>query len=122
MTRCCRAIFGTPLPLRLLVPALAAPIGQTQTRSAAILARLRDNKGAYNKRIRVGRGPSSGYGKTSGRGQKGRKARGKVNPWFQGGQTPLIVSKGRRGFENKYVTARARARARASLRTGGRVP
>lgn len=81
----------TPTPTRI------------QTRSASILASLSDNKGAYNKRIRVGRGASSGYGKTSGRGQKGRKARGRVNPWFQGGQTPLVVSHGRHGFINQYV-------------------
>ncbi|KAI1444939.1 hypothetical protein F5Y02DRAFT_408681 [Annulohypoxylon stygium] len=71
-----------------------------QTRSAHILASLSDNKGAYHKRIRVGRGPSSGKGKTSGRGHKGQKQHGKVKPWFQGGQTPLIVSRGKLGFEN----------------------
>lgn len=71
-----------------------------QTRSASILADLRDNKEAYQKRIRVGRGPSSGYGKTSGRGHKGQKQHGKVRPWFQGGQTPLIFSRGRLGFNN----------------------
>lgn len=38
---------------------------------------------------RVGRGHSSGKGKTSGRGQKGQKARGKVRMGFEGGQTPL---------------------------------
>lgn len=61
---------------------------------------MSDNKGAYHKRIRVGRGPSSGKGKTSGRGHKGQKQHGKVKPWFQGGQTPLIVSRGKLGFEN----------------------
>lgn len=76
-----------------------------QTRSAHILASISDNKGAYHKRIRKGRGPSSGYGKTAGRGQKGAKARGSINPWFQGGQTPLIVSHGQVGFVNQYVQA-----------------
>ncbi|KAM7220316.1 hypothetical protein V8F06_004282 [Rhypophila decipiens] len=71
-----------------------------QTRNAHILASISDNKGAYHKRIRKGRGASSGYGKTSGRGQKGTKARGTINPWFQGGQTPLIVSHGQLGFIN----------------------
>lgn len=71
-----------------------------QTRSASILADLRDNRDAYNKRIRVGRGPSAGKGKTSGRGHNGQKQHGKVNPWFQGGQTPLIRQKGQLGFEN----------------------
>jgi len=74
-----------------------------QTRSASILASLSDNAGAYNKRIRKGRGPSSGKGKTSGRGQKGLKARHSINPYFQGGQTPLIVSHGRKGFINQFA-------------------
>ncbi|KAI3343248.1 ribosomal protein L18e/L15P [Ustulina deusta] len=75
----------------------------SQTRSASILASLSDNRGAHQKRIRVGRGPSSGKGKTSGRGHKGQKQHGKVKPWFQGGQTPLIFQKGRLGFDNLYV-------------------
>ncbi|KAF3351778.1 hypothetical protein VdG2_00149 [Verticillium dahliae VDG2] len=71
------------------------------TRHASILANLSDNKGAYNKRIRVGRGASSGKGKTSGRGHKGQGQHGKVKPWFQGGQTPLVVQRGTKGFENR---------------------
>jgi large subunit ribosomal protein L15 len=71
-----------------------------QSRSASILANLRENAGAHQKRIRVGRGPSSGYGKTSGRGHNGRKKHGQVTPRFQGGQTPLAISHGRKGFEN----------------------
>ncbi|KAL1840005.1 hypothetical protein VTJ49DRAFT_922 [Mycothermus thermophilus] len=85
----------TPTP-----PTTATVTTPTQIRSASILANLSDNKGAYNKRIRKGRGPSSGYGKTAGRGHKGQKQHGKVKPWFQGGQTPLIVSHGRHGFIN----------------------
>lgn len=103
--RCCAAAIEAPARQTSLVSLFAALSvqTQTQTRSASILASLSDNKGAYQKRIRVGRGPSSGYGKTSGRGHKGQKQRGKVNPWFQGGQTPLIVSHGRVGFINQYV-------------------
>lgn len=41
------------------------------------------------KRKRVGRGHGSGSGKTSGRGQKGQKARNTIPPGFEGGQTPL---------------------------------
>ena len=74
-----------------------------QTRSASILGNLRDNPGAHQKRIRVGRGPSSGYGKTSGRGHKGQKQHGKVKPWFQGGQTSLMKVWGKKGFVNQYV-------------------
>ncbi|KAI1811292.1 ribosomal protein L18e/L15P [Poronia punctata] len=83
-----------------LFVALSAQSSQNQVRTASILANLSDNPGAHQKRIRVGRGPSSGKGKTSGRGHKGQKQHGKVKPWFQGGQTPLVVQKGRFGFEN----------------------
>ncbi|KAL2021765.1 hypothetical protein VTK56DRAFT_6708 [Thermocarpiscus australiensis] len=96
--RCCAAAIeagSKPPTLTSLFAALSV-----QARSASILASLSDNKGAYNKRIRRGRGPSSGYGKTAGRGHKGQKQHGKVKPWFQGGQTPLIVSHGRVGFIN----------------------
>ncbi|KAK3905219.1 hypothetical protein C8A05DRAFT_41804 [Staphylotrichum tortipilum] len=100
--RCCAA--AVEAQQRPATTSLVSLFAGLSTRSASILASLSDNKGAYNKRIRVGRGPSSGYGKTSGRGQKGRKARGRVNPWFQGGQTPLIVSHGRHGFINHRAT------------------
>ena len=76
---------------------------QQQRRSVSILSSLSDNPAAYNKKIRRGRGPSSGKGKTSGRGQKGTKARGSVRPGFEGGQTPLAIVKGKRGFVNQYV-------------------
>ena len=51
----------------------------------------------------VGRGPGSGMGKTSTRGEKGQKARSGVSikPWFQGGQTPLYRRIPIRGFNNK---------------------
>ncbi|OAQ73515.1 50S ribosomal subunit protein L15 [Pochonia chlamydosporia 170] len=71
-----------------------------QTRNASILSSLANNKGAIHIKKRVGRGPSSGHGKTSGRGHKGQKQHGKVKPWFQGGQTPLIVKHGSMGFTN----------------------
>lgn len=51
---------------------------------------------------RVGRGPGSGMGKTSTRGQKGQKARSgaSISPWFQGGQSPLYRRLPKRGFNN----------------------
>lgn len=51
---------------------------------------------------RVGRGPGSGLGKTSGRGQKGQNARsgGGVRPGFEGGQTTLARRLPKRGFTN----------------------
>ena len=57
---------------------------------------------ASQKRNRVGRGPGSGNGKTSGRGQKGQKARsgGGVRLGFEGGQTPLARRLPKRGFTN----------------------
>lgn len=53
-------------------------------------------------RNRVGRGPGSGNGKTSGRGQKGQKARsgGGVRLGFEGGQTTLARRLPKRGFTN----------------------
>jgi len=72
-----------------------------QARSASILASLSDNAGAYHKRIRRGRGPASGKGKTAGRGQKGQHAHGKVPAGFQGGQTPLEITTPVRG-RRKY--------------------
>jgi large subunit ribosomal protein L15 len=59
---------------------------------------------------RVGRGPASGLGKTSGRGQKGQKARsgGSINPVFEGGQLPLYRRLPKRGFKNaKFKTVYA---------------
>ena len=53
-------------------------------------------------RKRVGRGPGSGLGKTSGKGHKGQNARsgGGVNPVFEGGQLPLYRRLPKRGFSN----------------------
>ncbi|RDW76604.1 mitochondrial 54S ribosomal protein uL15m [Aspergillus mulundensis] len=76
---------------------------QSQTRNAHILASLSDNPGAYHKRIRRGRGPASGKGKTSGRGHKGQGQHGKVPAGFNGGQTPEIVVHGERGFKNIFT-------------------
>ena len=53
------------------------------------LAELKPNEGAKRPRKRIGRGPGSGTGKTSGGGHKGDKARGNTKPGFEGGQTPL---------------------------------
>jgi len=52
---------------------------------------------------RVGRGPGSGMGKTSTRGENGQKSRSgaSIKAWFQGGQTPLYRRIPIRGFNNK---------------------
>ena len=52
---------------------------------------------------RVGRGPGSGMGKTSTRGEKGQKSRSGsgIKPWFEGGQTPFFRRVPKKGFNNK---------------------
>lgn len=66
------------------------------------LHELKPSEGSRHTRNRVGRGTSSGNGKTSGRGQKGQKARGtgKVRLGFEGGQMPLFRRIPKRGFKN----------------------
>ncbi|QWU15728.1 LSU ribosomal protein L15P [Paenibacillus sophorae] len=58
--------------------------------------------GSRKERNRVGRGTSSGNGKTSGRGHKGQNSRsgGGVRPGFEGGQNPLYRRLPKRGFVN----------------------
>ena len=72
------------------------------------LHELEKNIGATHARKRVGRGPGSGLGKTSGRGQKGQKARsgGSINPVFEGGQLPLYRRLPKRGFTNALFKTR----------------
>ena len=61
---------------------------------------MKPAEGSRQVRNRVGRGTSSGNGKTAGRGQKGQKARGKVRLGFEGGQMPLFRRMPKRGFKN----------------------
>lgn len=57
--------------------------------------------GSKKKKIRVGRGESGRRGKTAGRGTKGLKARSKLRPGFEGGQTPLAMRLPKlKGFTN----------------------
>ncbi|MDO3412948.1 50S ribosomal protein L15 [Saccharibacillus sp. CPCC 101409] len=58
--------------------------------------------GSTKERKRIGRGTSSGTGKTSGRGHKGQNSRsgGGVRPGFEGGQNPLYRRLPKRGFVN----------------------
>lgn len=66
------------------------------------LHELKPSEGSRKLRNRVGRGACTGNGKTSGRGQKGQKARsgGGVRPGFEGGQLPLFRRIPKRGFTN----------------------
>ncbi|MDE1548103.1 50S ribosomal protein L15 [Jeotgalibaca caeni] len=66
------------------------------------LHELEATQGSRKERNRVGRGSSSGNGKTAGRGHKGQKARsgGGVRLGFEGGQNPLFRRIPKRGFTN----------------------
>jgi len=68
------------------------------------LSTLHPPKGSTTARRRVGRGPGSGLGKTSGKGNKGEKARagGGRRIGFEGGQMPLIRRIPKRGFTNPF--------------------
>ena len=63
---------------------------------------LSPNPGAKHRTKRLGKGESSGLGKTSGKGHKGQKSRsgGGVRPGFEGGQMPLHRRLPKRGFNN----------------------
>jgi large subunit ribosomal protein L15 len=65
------------------------------------LNELAPSPGSTKNRMRVGRGPGSGKGKTAGRGVKGQKARsGVAVNGFEGGQMPLHMRMPKRGFKN----------------------
>ena len=72
------------------------------------LHELRYNEGSIKDAKRVGRGTSSGNGKTSGRGQKGQNSRsgGGVRIGFEGGQNPLFRRVPKRGFNNYNFAVR----------------
>ena len=68
------------------------------------LNELAPQEGSTKNRMRVGRGPGSGKGKTAGRGQKGAKARSGVSiNGFEGGQMPLHMRLPKRGFNNIFA-------------------
>jgi large subunit ribosomal protein L15 len=72
------------------------------TKTPVTLSNLRPAKGSTQYKKRVGRGPGSGLGKTSGKGNKGHKARtgGSTNPGFEGGQMPMYRRLPKHGFFN----------------------
>ena len=84
--------------------AKAARAPKTEAMPKLTLHALKPPRGSTHARVRVGRGPGSGIGKTSGRGQKGQKARagGSIRPGFEGGQMPLIRRIPKRGFTNPF--------------------
>jgi large subunit ribosomal protein L15 len=97
-----RKATGSPRATRTRVKS-AAP----ETASAPVrltLSTLSPAPGSTQSRKRVGRGPGSGLGKTSGKGNKGHKARtgGSTNPGFEGGQMPMYRRLPKRGFTNPF--------------------
>lgn len=72
--------------------------------------------GSTKKATRVGRGPGSGSGKTSSRGQKGQKSRsghgGGTRPGFEGGQMPYHMRIPKRGFVNVFAKTYATVNVR----------
>ncbi len=76
------------------------------------LNELHPGEGSKRGKKRVGRGPGSGWGKTSGRGQKGQKARsgGGVRPGFEGGQLPLQMRIPKFGFRSRIGMTTAEVR------------
>jgi large subunit ribosomal protein L15 len=86
------------------------------------LSTLKPAAGSTQSRKRIGRGPGSGIGKTSGKGHKGHKARthGQTNPGFEGGQMPMYRRLPKRGFTNPFkVTAVPINLARLTAVSGG---
>ena len=71
---------------------------------ALSLNNLKPTKGSVHKKKRVGRGPGSGMGKTSSRGEKGQKSRSGYSAkiGFEGGQMPLHRRLPKRGFTNIF--------------------
>lgn len=72
------------------------------------LNNLKKNPGATHSSKRVGRGPGSGLGKTSGRGENGQKSRSgaSIPAVFEGGQSPLFRRIHKRGFSNARFKVR----------------
>ena len=66
------------------------------------LNQIANNPGSHKRKAKLGRGSSSGLGKTSGRGVKGAKARtGNQVHGFEGGQMPLHMRMPKRGFNSR---------------------
>lgn len=77
---------------------------KTEKKVSLGLHNLKAPAGSHKQRRVLGRGPSSGHGKTSSRGSKGQTSRsGRATyPGFEGGQTPIIRRMPKRGFINEF--------------------
>ena len=69
------------------------------------LDELKPAEGSKKDTKRLGRGPGSGWGRTSGRGEKGagQRAGNKKRAWFEGGQMPLLRRLPKKGFGSEVV-------------------
>jgi large subunit ribosomal protein L15 len=83
---------------------LKLAIGNRKLEMALSLNNLRPAKGSTHRKKRLGRGPGTGLGKTSGRGEKGQKSRSgySMKIGFEGGQMPLHRRLPKRGFTNIF--------------------
>jgi large subunit ribosomal protein L15 len=91
-----------------------------------MLDRLSPRPGARHRRKRVGRGPGSGWHKTSGRGVKGqgKRSAGRETPlYFEGGQMPMVRRLPKRGFtsRSRLVEAAVNVRDLAGFAAGATV-
>ncbi|MDA1076616.1 MAG: 50S ribosomal protein L15 [Proteobacteria bacterium] len=77
--------------------------------------------GSHKNRRRVGRGAGSGWGKTSGRGQKGQNSRsgGGVRPGFEGGQMPMQIRVPKFGFRSRVGAVSAEVRLSELAKVSG---
>ncbi|KAK5024640.1 YmL10 [Exophiala sideris] len=96
--------YSSSAPSSTSIPSFLLPFLHIQSRNASILSSLSDRPGAYNRRVRRGRGPASGNGGKSGRGSDGQKQHGSVPAGFNGGQTPEHIVHGKFGFKNLHAT------------------
>ncbi|KAF3903474.1 hypothetical protein ABW20_dc0107047 [Dactylellina cionopaga] len=93
-------------PISISNPSVASFILPfNQVRHSSILGDLRDIRSQHSNKKRLGRGPSSGKGKTSGRGHKGQGQRGGhgIPKNFEGGQTPQFITNPVKGFKNPLM-------------------
>lgn len=91
------------LKVRIVAPAIS--YDEFSIRNYSKMERYEIRKPKSSKtRKRVGRGRSSGIGKTCGRGHNGQLSRSgsKRRPWFEGGQMPIQRRVPKRGFNNKF--------------------
>jgi large subunit ribosomal protein L15 len=84
-------------------------------RTGPRIGALKPAQGSKKNRKRLGCGPGSGLGKTSGRGHKGQRSRSgtSIPAWFEGGQMPLQRRLPKRGFTNIFRVERQIVNVRA---------